>query len=107
MLCQIDNLPSVVSVMAESAIDRLHYRVRFSADHYAASQIRFAQRGERVKHIFPARLPLSEQFRARLRRSLEFRVAVAVGLFTVASQEISPARAHIAMNVLHDDGDRV
>src|ERR1700721_515246 len=51
------DLSNVVGVMRQLAMDRLHYRMRLTADISGAREISVRQRGHRVKRELPARFP--------------------------------------------------
>src|SRR5215831_10896300 len=83
MLRQQDDLPDVVRIMRDLAVDRLHHRVRLASNRDCAVHIRFRQRLERAKHSVPSVFPQCQQGLSRLRRRFEFGIAIAIRLFTV------------------------
>jgi hypothetical protein len=107
MLRQKNDLAYMVRVMRDLAVDGLHHRMRFVADGYGPAKVRVGEWQQRIEHILPAAFPHFDQFRARLRRSFKFGVAVAVRLLAVRVQKIRPSRAHISRNMFHDDGDGI
>ena len=57
MFRQQYNLPGMIRVMPDLAIDRLHYRMRFAADGNCASQVHVCKRFERTENASPTLLP--------------------------------------------------
>src|SRR5579872_805367 len=49
-----DDLSDVHGIVCELAVDGLHDRVRFVADHHFAAEIAFLERFERVEDVLPA-----------------------------------------------------
>ena len=102
-----DDLSDVHGIVGELAVDGLHDRVRFVADHHFAAEIAFLERFERVEDVLPAGTPDGHELFARFRSVFEFGVAIAIGFFAVGGEKVAPARAHVADHVLDDDGDGV
>src|SRR5881275_3187614 len=107
VLGEEDYLPRVLAVVRELSVDGLDDCVRLAAYENLARQVFAFQRRERVEESAPARLPLLRDCASVFAFHEEFRVAVSVGLLAVGRQKIRPARAHVAREVLHDEGDAV
>src|SRR5271165_2145988 len=74
MLGQKDNLSAVIRIMSQLPVDRLHHRVRFSADRHPPLQIGIRQWLQRAEYHAPTGLPKLHQRLAPLWRKLEFGV---------------------------------
>ena len=98
----------MMGIMRNLTVDGRQHRMRFSADVDGAAQIFRFEIANGVKHQLPAIFPPAHDLLARGRRiQLKFLVAVPVWFFSIAGQEIRPARAHVAGHVLHNHGDAV
>jgi hypothetical protein len=104
---KIDNLPDMIRIVSDLAVDSLHDGMGFGADRDSASQISVGERLERIENVLPATFPDLQQFRARFWGIFKFRVAVAVGLFAIRSEKIHPAGAHISGKMFDDDRNGV
>ena len=102
-----DDLADVIGVVSDLAIDGLEDGVRFAADGDGAGEIGVGERGESGEEDFPAGFPKGEEFGAGRGRGFEFGVAIAGGLFTVGGEEVGPTGAHVAGEMLDDDGDGI
>ena len=60
MFRQQNNLPHVMRVVRELTVDRLHHRVRLSANRDPAFEIGIGQRLDRAKHTIPAVFPFGQ-----------------------------------------------
>jgi hypothetical protein len=101
VFCHKHNLPDVLSIVCDLAVDRLQHSVRLTANRHRAHGVFWLERIERRKHSRPSFLPPAHHFATR-RRRVQFKllITMAVGLFTVAGEEIREARAHIARQML-------
>jgi len=107
MFCEEDYLADVVGIVSDLTIDCLHYGMRFTANVNSFCEVGVGKRFERAEDPVPACIPLFHQFGAGCSRRFKFRIAVAVGFFAVAGEEVAPPRAHVAGHVFNDDGDRI
>ena len=107
MFGQEYDLADVIGIVGYLAIDRLHDGVGFVADEDFAAEVGVGERGDGVEEVCPAGFPLGNELVARCGWRFEFSVAIAVGLFAVGGEEIGPAGAHVAVEVLDDDGDGI
>ena len=101
------DLPDMLGVVTHLTIDGLHHGVRFRANLDSAVEVRVRQSFEGPEENFPTGFPQRQQLSSARGRRLEFRVAIAVGLFAVGGQEVRPARLHVAGEVFDDGGDGV
>src|SRR5438067_2122947 len=105
VLSQQDNLPHVVRVVRDLAMNGLQHGMRLVANGHHASQVLRLQRRDGVEDIFPSRLPPAHELGTRGPRLQDkFLVSIAVGLFAVAGEEIQEARAHVARQMLDQNG---
>src|ERR1700683_4821676 len=108
MFGEKDDLPDVLRVVGERAVQRLHHGVRLSADGDDALHVWGLERIQGRKHMCPTLFPPEHHFFASsCRRHLKFPVAKSVRLLAVASKKVSETRARIAGNVLNQSGDGV
>jgi hypothetical protein len=108
VLGQQDDLAHVLAVVDELAVDGVHDGVGLAADEDGPAEVLRLQRVEGGEEALPAVLPPLHELRpGRAGRGLELAVAVAVGLLAVGREEIRPARAHVAGDVLDEDGHAV
>jgi len=102
-----NNLPDVVGVVRDLAVDGLRHGMRLGANRYGPGQVRVSQWLKRIEEILPAAFPEFQQFSTRLRRGFKFRVAISVGLLSIGGQEICPTRFHVPHHVFDDGGDGI
>src|SRR5579883_2381431 len=107
MFRQHDNLTGVIGIMRQLAVHGLHDRVGFTADGDGARKIAFGEWLERTKKAVPTFLPDLHQLLARRGRLHELRIAIAVGFFAIAGEEIRKTGSHIPSHVLYDNRDRI
>ena len=108
MLGQEYDLPDVLGVVGERAVERLHNRMRFLADGHGAEHIFMLERIEGGENAGPALLPPAEYFFARCGAvSSNSRSRKTVGLLAIGSQKIGKARARVAGDVLDKNGHRI
>ena len=107
MLGQKHDLTHVIGVVRHLPVDGLRYGMRLRANRDLAFEISIGELRERVEEILPAALPQRHQLRARLGRVVEFCVAMTVRLLAVGGEKVRPARAQVAGQMLHQDGDGV
>src|SRR5207249_1443357 len=107
VLGQIDDLPDVLAVVHELAVDRIEGAEPLAADEDGAREVLGLQRVEGGVEDSPALLPTLQERRLRGEPRLELAVAVAVGLLAVGREEVGPPRTHVAGYVLNQHGDAV
>ncbi len=102
-----DDLADVIGVVRDLSVDRLHHGMTLAAnaDRCGPCRRRSVAPVPRKQGSKPP--PTGDNFGTSLRGIFELRVTIATGLFTVGSEEIRPTRAHVAGEVLYDDGDRI
>src|SRR5262249_28025378 len=102
MLCKKNNLPAVVGIVNDRAVDRLHDRVGLSPDGNGTREIRFGETLKSGQQAVPTLLPARHQLCARRRNIFEFAIAVAIRLLAVGGQKVGPSRPKITGNMLND-----
>ena len=90
------DLPDVISIMGELAVDRLRHGMRLAPDRYAARQIGISQWLERVEEASPAVLPQPEDFSASGRGIHKFGITITNGALPVGVRKAGPAGTHVA-----------
>ena len=94
--------------MCDLPVDGLHHRMRLGKDKYRASQISLFERLQRGENKLSSGFPDDYHLHSRVQPTeFEFGIAVAVWFLAICGEKVSPARAHVARHVLHDDGDGV
>src|SRR5215472_2120717 len=89
MLAQKENLPDVIGGVQHTAVRGLQHGMRLATDVHGAGDILRLQALYGVEDRFPAMLPAVHQLLAGVGGGEnELPVAVAIGLFTVAGQEV-------------------
>src|SRR5271166_2230542 len=97
VLRQKDDLPDVIRVVRNLAVDGLEHGMRLAANGDGALQVLGMKRIDGLKDHLPILFPRAEHFFAlSLGVHDKFAVAMAVGLLAVAGQKISEAGAHVA-----------
>ena len=92
MLGEKHNLPDVLRVMRKGAIQRLQDGVRLLADRNGAYDVLRPERIKRSKDYSPPLLPRAHHLAAGCgSRNLEFAVAEAIWLFTIAGEKVGEA----------------
>src|SRR5208282_2610540 len=106
MLGQEHNLPGVLRIMRDLAIDGLKYRVRITANGDGAHHVFRSQSIDSGKNMAPALFPPLHHLGARCPLSdLKFTIAKAVRFFPIAVQEVAKTRAHVSRQVLYENCD--
>jgi len=85
------DLPAMVRVMRNLAIDGLHYGVGFAANGHGPLQIWLRERLECGKHMLPSLFPDCEHRFTRRWGIFEFGVAIPVRFLTIAREKVGPA----------------
>jgi len=80
------DLSHVIRIVGHLAVDRLHHRMRFSANGDGLGQIRVAQTFQRGKKTFPAGVPGIQNFHAILGWLVKFRIAIAIWFLAIGSR---------------------
>ena len=93
--------------MSNLPIDGLHDGMRFGANQNCFGQVGVGERLERGEDAIPTSIPLLHQFGSGCGRHFELRIAIAVGLFAVAREEVGPSRAHVSRHVLDYDSNGI
>src|SRR5438477_10321838 len=108
MLRQKYDLPDVLSVVRECAVERLHDRVRFLPDGYGARHVFWFECVESRENLRPTLFPAAHDFFARrASRNFEFLISEPIWFLAIGGQEFREARTRVAGNVLDEDRDRV
>ena len=68
VLCEKYDLPDVVRIMRQLAIDSLHHGMGLIANQNCALEVDSGKRGESIEDAFPTRVPLRDQFNTRCSR---------------------------------------
>src|ERR1700675_2946701 len=104
MLAQEYDLPSVLRIVRDLTVDRLHHRMWLVADRDGAHHILGLERLDGGKDAIPSFFPPLHHIRASGSwAQLKFAVAKTVGLFAIGGEEVGEARAHIAREVFDQD----
>src|SRR5579859_6617262 len=102
------DLSNVCCVVRNLAIDSLQHAMWFGTDCHRAHHILWFERFNRTEDAGPSVLPpLHDVSTCGRGREFEFPITKSVWLLAVAGEELGEARAHVARQVLHQDGDGV
>ena len=102
------DLPDMLRVMGERAVERLHDRVRLLADGHGAQHIFGLELIERGKYVGPCLLPPAQDFFASgFLRDFEFPISKPVWLLAIAGKKIGEALMRVTGNVLYQGSDGI
>jgi hypothetical protein len=108
VLGQEHDLTDVLGVVHELAVDGLERAMSLAPHGNGAREILRRQAADRLEREAPALLPAGPNALRRVGGLLfELRVPVPIWLLAVGGQEIGPARAHVAGQMLLDQGQAV
>ena len=109
MLRQKNDLPHMIGVVRQLPIDGLQDGVWLAPDRHRAIEVFRLQSLDGLENNRPAFLPPARDFGAGGSDGIQFELLITIAgwLFTVCSQEIGEARAHVATQVLDDDRDGI
>src|SRR5450432_777019 len=108
-LAGINDLPDMMRIMGQLAVDGIDDDQRFASDSDGFEQILFFQGLEGIEQAGPALIPIPDQLLASKESRIvtEFLVSFPPAFFAVLRQKIRPAAEHIAAYMLYDDRNAV
>src|SRR5579863_6289816 len=108
MLGQENDLASVLGVVRDLPIHRLQDGMGLAANCDRAHDVLWLKAFDGREHACPTLFPPAHDIRTGSGRChFEFLIAIAVWLLAIGGQEVGEPRAHVARQMLDEDGDRI